>query len=97
MTRKSFVEVARHLGAIAFSVAIALGSFSSRVMAGGTPLPGTVATDQTIAGETVIYPQPPANLDPLSASDEELEQYGFPPRPDPLSAPEAYAHWQKLA
>jgi hypothetical protein len=96
MSKKYLVEAARRLDAIAFGFAIVVCSISSRSMAGGTPLGGTVASDQTIAEETVVYPQPPANFDPFSASDDELEQYGFPPRPDQLSAPEAYAHWQKL-
>ena len=56
----------------------------------------SVASDQTNAQGVVIYPQPPSDLDPLSASDAELAQYGFPPRPDAQSVPEVYAHWQKL-
>jgi len=65
-------------------------------MANGRPFPGTTSSNQTVAESVVTYPLPPLDLEPLSASDEELEQYGFPPRPDPVSAPAAYAHWQKL-
>ena len=38
---------------------------------------------------------PPEGFDPLSASDQELATYGFPPRPDPQAAPEAYASWAR--
>lgn len=39
---------------------------------------------------------PPANFDPLSASDAQLAQFGFPPRPDAATAPDRYAVWKKL-
>ena len=87
-------------------LAIVLCGLSSLAMAQGTPVPKrvtadqrnapNVAADQTNAPGVVSYPQPPAGFDPLTASDKELTRYGFPPRPDPEKAPEAYAHWQKL-
>jgi hypothetical protein len=40
--------------------------------------------------------RPPANFDPLSASDAQLAQFGFPPRPDAATAPDRYAVWKKL-
>jgi hypothetical protein len=49
-----------------------------------TNLPGTT----TIAA-------PPAGFDVLTASDEQLADYGFPPRPDQGSSPEEYASWAK--
>lgn len=39
---------------------------------------------------------PPANFNPVTASDAQLEAYGFPPRPDPKKAPSAYAMWQTV-
>lgn len=36
------------------------------------------------------YPDPPAGFNPLSASDEELASYGFPPRPDKVEDPHGY-------
>ncbi|MFZ0888076.1 MAG: G1 family glutamic endopeptidase [Candidatus Binataceae bacterium] len=65
-------------------------------MAQHTPPQGSVAPDQTNVPGVVIYPAPPAGFDALTASDADLAQYGFPPRPDAQSAPEAYAHWQKM-
>jgi len=38
---------------------------------------------------------PPLGFDPLTAPDEELAAYGFPPRPDAESTPEAYASWAR--
>jgi hypothetical protein len=40
-------------------------------------------------------PQPPQYFDPLSASDQELNDYGFPSRPDSQIQPEAYASWKR--
>jgi hypothetical protein len=39
---------------------------------------------------------PPANFDPVTASDAQLDAYGFPPRPDAAKAPGAYALWQNV-
>jgi hypothetical protein len=94
--KKLVAEVAGRLRVVGFSVAIALCAPSSLALANGTPPPESVATDQTSAQEVVTYPQPPAGFNPLSASDAEFEQYGFPPRPDAQSAPDQYAHWKKL-
>ena len=96
MKKKLFAEVVGRLCAVGFSVAIALCGLSSLAMANGAPPAESVASDQTNVQGVVLYPQPPPDLDPLSASDAELAQYGFPPRPDAQSVPEAYAHWLKL-
>ena len=42
------------------------------------------------------HARPPANFDPLTASDAQLAQFGFPPRPDAQTAPDRYAVWKKL-
>ena len=44
----------------------------------------------------VVYPPAPAGFDPLTASDNDLKRYGFPPRPDAQKAPQAYRHWRAL-
>lgn len=36
---------------------------------------------------------PPANFNPATASDAQLDAYGFPPRPDAKKNPGAYAQW----
>jgi hypothetical protein len=42
------------------------------------------------------HAQPPRDFDPLSASDAQLTQFGYPPRPDAATAPDRYAVWKKL-
>jgi hypothetical protein len=47
-----------------------------------------------LAGATTIA-APPAGFEVLTASDEQLADYGFPPRPNQASSPEDYANWAK--
>lgn len=42
------------------------------------------------------YPTPPADFDPLKATDAQLDQYGLPPRPDPDKEPELFEFWSRL-
>jgi Peptidase A4 family len=37
---------------------------------------------------------PPKDFNPLTASDEDLDYHGFPPRPDEIAAPKAFASWK---
>jgi hypothetical protein len=39
---------------------------------------------------------PPGEFDPLAASQEDLQNLGFPLRPDPRLRPAAYAFWRKM-
>jgi Peptidase A4 family len=39
---------------------------------------------------------PPVNFDAVSATDAQLDLYGFPPRPDAKKSPEAYATWKMV-
>jgi hypothetical protein len=41
------------------------------------------------------FPAPPEGFGPLTASDEQLADFGFPPRPDPAALPKQYASWAK--
>ncbi|MGA7315489.1 MAG: G1 family glutamic endopeptidase [Silvibacterium sp.] len=54
--------------------------------------PNELATN--IVGVTTIA-APPEGFNPLDASDQDLEYYGFPPRPDQVAAPKAFASWEK--
>jgi hypothetical protein len=47
------------------------------------------------AGAQVFYAAPPTGFDPVKASDDELDQYGLPPRPD-ASETVAYNAWKRL-
>lgn len=41
------------------------------------------------------FPAPPAGFAAMTASDEDLARYGFPPRPDQQARPDDYAKWAK--
>jgi hypothetical protein len=47
-----------------------------------------------LAGVTT-FAAPPEGFIALTASDEELSNFGFPPRPDPAASPKHYASWTK--
>jgi Peptidase A4 family len=47
-----------------------------------------------LPGATTIE-APPAGFDPIAASDEDLAYHGFPPRPNQVEQPKAYATWAK--
>lgn len=100
ITRRKFSDNlsprSRSLPAVALAVAVALCGSPSLAMAQDAPPPDSVATNQTNLPGVLAYTQPPSDFDPLTASDAAVAQYGFPPRPDPQSAPGAYALWQKL-
>ncbi len=47
-----------------------------------------------LPGATTIE-APPTGFDPIVASDEDLAYHGFPPRPNQVEQPKAYATWVK--
>lgn len=69
-----------------FWPAVAFTAAALPAMAG---TPALIATN--MPGVAAIAP-PPAGFDPLRASQDELETYGFPPRPSPVYRT-AYAFW----
>jgi len=42
---------------------------------------------------TCVHPPPPSDFDPLSATPEELEKYGYPPKP---TDPERLEDWSEI-
>ncbi len=74
-------------------MAVLAAGVAAALSAGGAaaqPLPPPRPTN--LPGVTTSA-APPAHFDALNASDAELGAYGFPPRPDPLRNPTAYARW----
>jgi hypothetical protein len=51
---------------------------------------------KNIATPGFVYDPPPAGFNPLTASDAELEQWGFPPRPSKTDKA-GYARWKRTA
>jgi hypothetical protein len=43
-----------------------------------------------------LAPPPPAGFDPLTATSDELERYGLPPRPDPDVYEAAFGVWRRM-
>ena len=41
------------------------------------------------------FTRPPANFNPMTATDAELDRYGFPPRPPRDLGPEVLARWER--
>jgi hypothetical protein len=60
------------------------------------PLPGggTVAIYHGFEGEEIRFPSAPAGFNPKTASEEQLENYGFPPKP-PASESAALKSWEE--
>jgi hypothetical protein len=64
------------------SICVQAQTAASRPHVVPTNLPGVYA-----------FTQPPANFDPLTASKEDLESWGYSPRPDVTAGPKALADW----
>jgi hypothetical protein len=81
------------LGLCSAGLAIALcGIPSSRAQ---TAQGARIPTIPTNLPNIRTFLAPPAIFNAVVASPESLQQYGFPPRPDQLSAPAAYNAWAK--
>jgi len=83
------------LRALVVAATIALCAVPAIAMAQASSAANAIVAQTNVPG-TLAYGQPPSSFNPLTASDEALAQYGFPPRPDSQNAPEAYAQWRKL-
>jgi hypothetical protein len=59
---------------------------------GSQTAPTTLPTH--VVGVSTLF-APPADFDPVTASDDELASYALPPRPDATAEPQAYASWKK--
>jgi hypothetical protein len=54
------------------------------------------ALAKKIKESVTAYDPPPADFDPLTAPAQDLDKFGFPPRPDPKRLPLLHAFWQKM-
>jgi hypothetical protein len=71
--------------ALMLSLAAPLGGFAQRLK------PNELPTN--VAGATTTV-APSRDFDPLTASDQDLDYNGFPPRPDEIASPKAFASWK---
>ena len=74
------------------SILVLAASFAALAQAPRHLQPNEHATN--LPGATTID-APPAGFDPIAASDEDLAYHGFPPRPNQVEQPKAYATWVK--
>lgn len=49
-----------------------------------------------INGQEHKFPVPPDGFKPIDATDEQLDTYGFPPRPDKYNSEDEYTDWLEL-
>jgi hypothetical protein len=78
-----------HAATLAMLVCGASGAISQTVSG---IIPPTVPTN--LPNIQTFLP-PPVTFNPILASPEALQQFGFPPRPDQVQAPGAYRAWAK--
>jgi len=55
----------------------------------------SAATTPTNIPGIRAYAEPPKGFNAVTATDEELATYGFPPRPDKEGHPDQYAEWER--
>ena len=90
--------------AASYSFALSLLGLTAAVALCAAPLPAAAQDAPHESRETGpsrhpmarAHAKPPADFDPLSASDGTLAQFGFPPRPDAVTEPDRYAVWKKM-
>ena len=51
---------------------------------------------EQVVARTTLFPLPPENFDPLTASKEELKHFGLPLEPDPDRQPALHAFWRRM-
>jgi hypothetical protein len=56
----------------------------------------SASIDTPIAGVSAFV-HPPPNFNPLTASDTDLDRFGFPPRPSAEEGADMMAHWERRA
>jgi hypothetical protein len=60
-----------------------------------TPPGASILSVPTNIPNILAFVAPPPTFNPVAASPEALQQYGFPPKPDKVTAPAAYDAWAK--
>jgi Peptidase A4 family len=80
---------------LTYASLIAALSVSASAVAQGPPrtTPPMIATNRP---DVQAYPLPPPGFQPLTATAQQLQYYGFPPRPS-SEAPKAMALWHRMA
>jgi hypothetical protein len=94
LTARALAGESLNLGSARFLASVCLLPLCA--LAGNSQAAAGVSLLPTKVPDVFVYSQPDRQFDAVSASDEELASAGFPPRPDPDEAPEAYEHWSRM-
>ena len=95
MKKHRSISVTALAGAAALSCLCVGPALSGVTRVTHTPPPESVCKHCT-PPLAIQAPVPPSGFNPVTASDEELAFYGYPPRPDINTAPDAYNSWQRV-
>jgi hypothetical protein len=87
----SYVQMKQQFRFYAASLAIALSGISPAMSQ--APPGSSIPTIPTNLPNIRAFVAPPAMFNPVVASPEALQQFGFPPKPAPLKASAAYNAW----
>lgn len=92
MNRRIAQLSAAAFGFAALTLSAPFASAAPRVTT--TPPAGSVCLHCSAPNATAV-PMPPRGFNPVTATDQQLSLFGFPPRPDATKASEAYVMWKK--
>ena len=74
--------------------ALLVGSLADRGILAQTQTEASAALETEIPG-VAAFTRPPASFNPLTATDAELDRYGFPPRPSRDLGADVLARWER--
>jgi hypothetical protein len=86
----------QRLARVVLLAALLAGPIADRSVIAQTQTAAPAALETEIPG-VAAFTRPPASFNPLTASDVELDRYGFPPRPNRDLGSEALARWERRA
>jgi hypothetical protein len=81
--------------AVAATLLLTLSTLATAESGAARALRASAATVPTNIPGIHTYPDPPKGFTPVTATDEDLATYGFPPRPDKQVHPDQYAQWER--
>lgn len=74
---------------------VSLSTFTAAESDAARAIRASAATVPTNIAGIRAYAEPPKGFNAVTASDEDLATYGFPPRPDKQADPDRYARWER--
>jgi hypothetical protein len=81
--------------AVAGSLLLSLTGFATAESESARTIRMSAGNVPTNLANVHTYPDAPIGFNPVTASDDDLATYGFPPRPDKQAEPDHYALWER--